>query len=111
MLTIKHSAKDETIEAVLGKARKTLAGKPIGDSTAFPLTLNAEEIGVKAIIDLDIAIDEYLVDINGEPYECLPYLDPSFNLEDTEIKTISGWIKINEKIVLEGGAEWQPYVL
>lgn len=68
-------------------------------------------MGVKAIIDFDHQIDEYLVDINGEPYECLPYLDPSFSLEDTEIKTISGWIMVNDKIVHEGGAEWQPYVL
>lgn len=39
VLTVKHSAKDETLEVLMEKAREFFAGKPFGDSSAFPLTL------------------------------------------------------------------------
>ena len=51
LLTIKHSAKDQTIEAAVGKAMKNFSGMSFGDSTAFPMILNEENIGVKVVID------------------------------------------------------------
>ena len=51
---------------------------------------------------------EFVFDINGVPFENHPFLDSSFSLDDTMTKIISAMVSINEKIVSEGGKEWQP---
>ena len=48
------------------------------------------------------------MDINGEPFENHLFLDPTFSLEDTEVKIFSARVLLNEKVISEGGKEWQP---
>lgn len=85
VLNVKHSAKDMTLEATVGKAFESVTNVSFGDTSAFPIVLNEENIGVKIVLDFDQGVDEYLVDVNGEPMECLPYLDSSFCLEDNSV--------------------------
>ena len=40
-----------------------------------------DESGVKALVDWDSEISEFILDLNGEPYEDYMYLDSSFSLE------------------------------
>ena len=78
----------------------------------FPITLSDDVSGVKALLDWDEEIKEYVLDLNGEPFENLVYLDPSHNPDDLETKTISAKITINEKLITDGGGiEWQPFTL
>ena len=49
---------------------------------------------------------EFVFDINGEPFENLPFLDSSFSLDDTKTKTVNAKVSINEKVISEGGKEW-----
>ena len=84
MLLAEHSAKSQTIEVTLNKANESFSGKVFGDLSAFPIVITDEVSGVKAIVDWDTESSEFILDIDGEPFENLVYLDPSFSLEDTE---------------------------
>lgn len=76
------------------------------------MTLNDEISGIKATVDFDDEIGEFVFDIDGEPFENLVYLDPSFSLEDTEVKLFFAQIEINNKIITDGGGqEWAPHIL
>ena len=51
-------------------------------ASIFPITLNDEVSGVKATVDFDEEIGEFVYDINGEPFENHLFLDASFCLEN-----------------------------
>ena len=48
------------------------------------------------------------MDVDGEPFESLPYLAADFDPDRNEVKTLFAEIKINDKRVLSGTMEWQP---
>lgn len=87
---VEHLAKDEneTLVMKLNKQMATFTNIPFGDTSKLPLTLIDEELGVKALVDFDEEIHEFVLDINGEPFECHVYLDPSFNPDSKEVKSI-----------------------
>ena len=109
MLVAQHFAKTETVDVSLNKANCNKTGIPFNETaSALPITLSDDVSGIKATVDFDLEVGQFVFDINGEPFENHPFLDSSFTLEDTETKIISAKISINEKIVSEGGKEWQP---
>ena len=65
-----HSAKSETIEAVLNKAKVTKTRIPFDDLAAYPVTLIDEEIYAKAVLNLDEEF-KFILNINDEPFENL----------------------------------------
>lgn len=112
MILASHSAKSQTIEVTLNKENPSFSGKPFGDLSAFPIVITDDVSGVKALLDWDRDLSEFILDIDGEPFENFVYLDPSFSLEDTETKTIQAKISINDKIITDGsGIEWLPHVV
>ena len=102
-------AKSETVEVFLNKQKFDKTDITF-DNTAsvFPITLTDDVSGIKATVDFDEEAGEFIFDIDGEPWENYAFLDESFSLEDTETKVINAKITINEKVVSEGGQEWQP---
>ena len=73
-----------------------------------PIVLNDEISGIKATVDFDEEVGEFVFDINGEPFENLPFLDSSFSLDDKKTKVLCAKVSINEKVISEGGKEWLP---
>ena len=109
---MEHSAKSESLLVTFNKEKKEFTRVPFGDITPFPIILMDEEIGVKAVVDFDEETQEFLLDLNGECYEDLVYLDPSFTPEDKEVKLIKAEVRINGKQVLDGSAiEWLPHTM
>ena len=87
----------------------TLTNIPFADNSRFPIVLNDQEIGVKAQVDYENEINEYVLDLNGEAYESLLYLSPTFNPFDIDVKTICATVTINDQVILDGTTqEWQP---
>lgn len=85
----------------MGKDVRTFSNIPFADtSSTFPLVLNDEEIGVKALVDFDTDIKQYVLDLNGEPYEAHYFLDPSFNPESKEVKSLYAIVSMNDKDIL-----------
>ena len=67
---------------------------------------------MKAQMNFDEKIKEYYIDLNGEPYEGLVYLDPEFNPDGKELKLICAKVLINDKEILSNTTqEWQPSAL
>ena len=50
----------------------------------MPITLSDDVSGIKATVDFDEEVGEFVFDINGEPFENYPFLDSSFCLDDTK---------------------------
>ena len=73
---------------------------PFEDSSSFPLTVNDELIKVKAEVGFDEEIGQYYLDLNGEPYESLVFLNQDYNPTGKEVKKFAAWVKINEKEIL-----------
>lgn len=111
MLSAEHSAKSETIEITLNKEHQTFSGKPFGDMSAFPVTISDPISGKKATVDFDEEEVCFLLDIDGEPFESLVFLDSTFSLEDDKTKACDFKISLNDKAVNDSGFEWQPHVL
>ena len=87
----------------------TFTNTPFDDNSRLPIVLNDEEIKVKAEVDYDDEINEYVLYLNGEAYENLLYLSPTFNPFDKEVKTICATVTINDKVILDGTTqEWNP---
>lgn len=72
---------------------------------------------MKAFLDYSEEINEFVCDLDGDPYEGHPYLDPSHNPYIKEVKKITAYIAINDKEILgysdrggtfAGTQEWQP---
>ena len=57
-------------------------------------------------MDFDEEIREYVLDLNGEPYEGLFYLANDFDPSDKKFKVIEVDVDINGKNVLSGFQEW-----
>lgn len=111
-LVVQHSAKSQTLEVSLNKANENFTGTTFSDTSIFPITLSDDDSGLKALVDWDEGILEYILDLNEEPFENLVYLEPSHNPDNNETMTISAKITINGKLITDGGGiEWQPYVL
>lgn len=51
----------------------------MGDTRAFPVTLIDPETGIKAVVDIDDFTGFFILDLNGQAFEALVYLDPSFS--------------------------------
>ena len=95
-ISIKHDAKSESIRAWLNKTEQIHTNIPFDDpASAFPIVLVDEESVIKAEIGWDAKHEEHFLDIEGVPYESLPYLDPNFNRNTSAIKTFSGEIYFN----------------
>ena len=80
-------------------------------ASVCPITLSDDVSGIKATVDFDEELGEsgeFTFDINGEPFENHLFLDSSFSLDDTKTKIINAKVSINEKVISEGGKEWQP---
>ena len=69
----------------------------------MPITFSDDISGIKATVDFDEEVKEFVFDINGEPFENHPFLDSSFCLDDKETKIICAKVSINEKVISEGG--------
>lgn len=63
----------------MGKAEKTITGKTLDNNDELPATLFNQELNLKIMVDWDLDISKYAVSINGDPFESLPFLDPSFS--------------------------------
>ena len=112
MLVAQHIAKSETLTVTLNKESKEVTGLPFDDiSSQLPITLSDKESGVKAVVDWELELQEFILDLNGEPFENYMYLDSAFSLEASETKIMSAEIVINGKTVSKGGCEWQPVLL
>lgn len=56
----------------LNKVQKTFTGQAFGDMMSeLPVVLNDVESGVEAVVDFDTEIKEWVLNINGEPFETL----------------------------------------
>lgn len=102
-------AKSQTIVVYLNKEKRQhwdVTFDAISDY--FPVAFNDTVSGVKTFVDWEDEIGQFVLDINGEPYENYAFLDSTFNLDDTQIKTLSASISLNKKVIFEGGGEWQP---
>ena len=107
MLVAEHLAKSETVSITLNKANFTRSGIAFADiASVLPCTLVDDVSGVKAFIDWDEEAEEFILDLNGEPFENLVFLDDSFSLEDTETKVLNATVTINDEIISEAGCEW-----
>ena len=51
----------------------------------MPIKIVDEVSGVKASVDFDEDIQEFILDLNDEPFESYLFLDSSFSLESSEI--------------------------
>ena len=108
-LVAQHLAKSGTIDVTLNKANLHTTGKTFSDAAeVFPVTLYDAESGAKAKVNFDADVGEFVLDINDEPIENYLWLDPSFSLDDTEVKILDATVTINNKVISEGGKEWQP---
>ena len=108
-LVARHLAKSETIDITLNKENFHKTGKTFSDAPSiFPVTRTDDVSGIKAKVDFDEDVGEFFLEINDEPFENFPFLDASFSLDDTQVKIISATVTINEKVISEGGQEWQP---
>ena len=109
---VEHKAKDETIVAKLNKDVKTLTNVSFEDKSQLPITLSDEEIGVKAIVDWNFDISEFMLDINGKPFESHFYMAPNFNPDDDiKLKKITANVTTNQQKIMEDDMtqEWQPF--
>lgn len=96
----------------LNKEKEQHSGVAFADiSNYFPVAFSDPISGAKTLVDWDDEVEQFLLDINGEPFENHPYLDPTFSLDDTQIKVLSAKILINKKLISEGSSEWQPAFL
>ena len=75
----------------------TFTDIPFGSTSCLPITLIDETIGVKALVDYDEEIKQFVLDLNGEPFEGLIYLNPNFDPENKEVRTIQANLYINDK--------------
>ena len=53
-------------------------------------------------------LGRFVFDIDGEPFENLPFLDSSFCADDRKTKILNAMVFVNEKLISEGGKEWLP---
>lgn len=112
VLFAQHLSKDQTVNVTLNKAQYHKAGVSFAEAeTVLPIILLDEVSGVKAYVDFDKEVKEFVFDIDGEPFENLLFLDSSFCLEDSDAKTWSAKITMNEDVIHDGAAEWNPYSL
>ena len=74
--------------------------------SAFPVTISDPESGKKGIVDFDDEEICFLLDLDGEPFESLVFLDSTFDLEDDKTKACDFKIKVNNKAVNDSGFEW-----
>ena len=108
-LVAQHLAKSETIDITLNKENFHSTNKKFSDAPSiFPVTLTDDVSGIKAKVDFDEDVGEFFLEINDEPFENLSFLDASFSLDDTQVKILNATVTINEKVISEGGQEWQP---
>ena len=100
-LTAKHLAKSKTVSLSLGSANFSRPDIPFDDTASvLPQTLDDEESGSKALVDWDSEKKAFILDVNGEPYECLPFLDTSFCLDEKNRPAIGeGKVYVNEQII------------
>ena len=94
---------------MLNKEKREFTGIDFRDTTScFPLPLIDVANGVKAEIIWDDENEEFCLNVDGEEFEHLPFLDTTFALEDTRITSLNATVSLNQKVVSEGGKEWQP---
>ena len=67
----------------------------LDDKSRLPLTLQDEDIGVKAVIDWSTDSQEFVLDINGEPFEGYVYIEPDFDPDSLKLKFITATATIN----------------
>ena len=95
--TVEHNAKSETIDLVFGKARESFTNKPFDDTSIFPITLQDPESGIKALFDWDDEMEKFCLDLNGEAFEGLLYLDPTYSADEDVAVSFGCKIKMNGK--------------
>lgn len=66
---------------------------------------------MKAVVDFDDEADKFLLDLNGEAFESLTYLDPTYCADEAKAVSFGGKIWVNGKLVTDQGFEWSPAVL
>ena len=88
----------------LNNVKKTFTGQAFGDTAVFPAVLHDTESGIEAVINFDAEIKEYVLDINGEPFETLNYLVSDKKFTDKQDETIYAFVRINnnKKYVMRG---------
>ena len=107
MLVAQHFAKNQTVDVTLNKANYNKTGIPFGGTNSVcPIVLSDVVSGIKATVDFDEIVGEFVFDINEEPFENHLFLDSSFSLDDTKTKVLCAKVSINEKVVSEHGKEW-----
>lgn len=57
------------------------------------------ETGIKAQVDIDDDTKKFLLDINGEAFESLTYLDPTYSADEDKAVSFGGKIWVNGKLV------------
>lgn len=67
--------------------------------------LRDKESGIEAVVDFDTETGEYVLNINGEPFETLKYLVSDQKLSNKEVETISAAVKINGGAQIMGSEE------
>ena len=108
-LVAQHLAKSQTVDITLNKENFHITGKKFSDAPSiFPVILTDDVSGIKAKVEFNEEVGQFTFDINEEPFENFPFLDASFSLDDTEVKIVSATVLINDKLISEGGKEWQP---
>ena len=91
---------------VLNKKVERYSNVPFGDTSKFPITLLDDAIDVKGVVDFDEGIREFVLDLNGEPLETLVYLDPTYDPDNKEVKTVCAYAYINNITIFKGTLEW-----
>ena len=108
VLVAQHIAKSQKVVVTLNKAKFEKAGIPLSETASImPTTLSDDVSGIKATVDFDEEVGEFVFDINGEPWETHLFIDSSFDMDDMITKIINAQISINQKVVSEHGKEWQ----
>lgn len=100
-ITVEHSAKSESIDVVFGKASENRTRQPFNDPTAWPISISDTETGMKAQVDFDDEADKFLLDLNGEAFESLTYLDPTYCADEAKAVSFGGKIWVNGKLVTD----------
>lgn len=103
---MEHSAKSQTVIAMLNKAKEELTGTPFGDTSGFPISLFDPVINEKALIDLPAGTGQFELKIAGEFFNELPYLDQNFNPNDRTVQIINAKVSVNDKLIQQGLSEW-----
>ena len=65
------------------------------------MTLIDEEIDVKAFVDWCDEINEFVLDINGQPFESHVYIEPNYNPDDLKLKFITATVAVNQKKIID----------